>query len=256
MATCVDMAERAGEIMRHWAPATGAVQFKENRTPLAEAGLAVNQMVIDTVAERFPGQRVLGEEASSNCEVIDGPVWVCDPIDGTMPFTLGVPVSFFSVAVVVDGQPQVALCHEPWLGRTWSATRGRGAYMDGRRIHVSTTTDLADCYVGATGPRLLADTPGMVADLMGRARRVFMLGTTVGEVVCVADGGMGGVVFTEDTAVDVAATSLIVSEAGGVVTDLWGQPQSYDRPTRGAVFSNGLVHDALLAAVRPHLRPA
>ena len=239
--------------MRHWAPATGTVEFKENRTPLTEADLAVNQMVIDTVAERFPGQRVLGEEASSNCEVTDGPVWVCDPIDGTMPFTLGVPVSFFSVAVVVDGQPQVALCHEPWLGRTWSAIRGRGAYMDGRRIHVSADADLADCYVAASGPQ---PDQAVSSALMQATRWLFLLGSTVAEAVHVADGGMAGVVHTGRSAVDVAATSLIVSEAGGRVTDLWGNPQRYDETTRGAVFSNGLVHDALLAAVRPHLRLA
>lgn len=253
MATCAEMAQAAGETMRRWAPATGRVEFKDNRTPLTEADVAVNQMVIDTVSSRFPTHRVLGEEASWEGGGGDGPVWVCDPIDGTMPFTLGVPVSFFSVAVVVDGAPVVALCHEPWLGRTWSAVVGRGTFLDGRRVHVSGAASLADCYVGATGPRLLADTPGMVAALMGAARRVFMLGTTVGEVVCVADGGMGGVVFTEDTAVDVAATALLVTEAGGRVTDLWGNPQRYDETTRGAVFSNGLVHDQLLDLVRPHL---
>jgi myo-inositol-1(or 4)-monophosphatase len=253
--TCVEMAARAGEVMRRWSPATGEVTFKENDTPVTAADLEVNRMVLETVAARYPTHRVLGEELSSPdaAAVGDGPVWVCDPIDGTMPFTLGVPVSFFSVAVVVDGAPQVALCHEPWLGRTWTAVRGCGTRLDGRRVSVSATSELAHCYLGATGPRLLADTAGMVADLVRASRRVFMLGGTVAEAVCVADGGMAGVVFTEDTAVDVAATSLLVTEAGGRVTDLWGQPQRYDRVTLGAVLSNGVVHDELLALVAPYL---
>jgi fructose-1,6-bisphosphatase/inositol monophosphatase family enzyme len=170
-----------------------------------------------------------------------------------MPFTLGVPVSFFSVAVVVEGSPVVALCHEPWMGRTWSAVAGRGTFLDGRRVHVSNTADLADCYVGGAGPGDAASSPALAAALMGSARWLFMLGSTVAEAVNVTDGGMGGVVFTGRNPVDVAATALLVTEAGGRVTDLRGRDQRYDAPTCGAVFSNGLVHDQLLDLVSPHL---
>lgn len=246
LATAMELSERAGEVMRRWQLGDKSVSFKHDMSLVTEADLEVNRIVIETVTKRF-SHAVLGEEES--CGGSDGPLWVCDPVDGTIPFTLGAGVSTFSIAVVVDGQPQVAVCSDPWLNRTWSAVIGGGTYCNKQSVHVSKIGMLNEAYIGASGTANMFESKlwgEAVGALMLNSRKVMMLGSTVAEAARVADGGLGGAVFVNDSVVDVAATALLVREAGGKVTDLWGNEQSYDRATRGCLFSNGLLHQQLL----------
>ncbi len=246
------LAARAGEIMRaHFRPGA-EFRTKADGSPVTAADEAVNSMVLDAVRDGFPADGVIGEEGSSPPGSSDR-VWVCDPIDGTMPFTLGVPTSMFSLALVVDGEPVLGVLYDPVLDRLYEAERGSGARVNGDRLSVS-DAGLAGSIVSLPVARYgLTDNAALLADGISRGLRVLAVGAITYECALVASGQLTACVFAGESVWDVAAVAVIVEEAGGRVTAIDGGPQRYDGPVRGALVSNGRAHADLVDLVRPHL---
>jgi myo-inositol-1(or 4)-monophosphatase len=244
-----NIAQDAGAIMREYfhRPEQG-VETKANKTLVTEADTKINQLVIECVNEHYPDHGVLGEEDSVRTDRPE--LWVCDPIDGTNGFVYGLPTSVFSLAYVRDGSPQVAVILDPFQQRLFTAAKGQGAYCNGRPIHVSRRT-MAESYIA--GPGGLGEFEQyleMYRALHAEAATVRLSGGFVFQTAQIAEGRMDGRVFNHNGAHDVAAAKLIVEEAGGKVTDLDGNEQPYNRPLRGAIISNGLIHDDLVRLVR------
>jgi myo-inositol-1(or 4)-monophosphatase len=132
-----DLALEAGQIMeKHF---HAAVEFREKAdlTIVTVADEAINQLVIDRVAESYSEHSVFGEEASSNKG--HQYAWVCDPIDGTIPYSKGLPVSVFSLALTKDGESIVGVVYDPFMKRLYSAIKGEGAFLNGEAINVSSS---------------------------------------------------------------------------------------------------------------------
>ena len=243
-----ELALEAGTIMRAYYGKHPDEHLKLDNTIVTVADEEINQMVIDKVAERYPDHAVNGEEASSenNSEY----VWVCDPIDGTNPFAMEVPVSVFSLALVADGAPEVGVIYAPFSEHMYTASKGGGSYLNNEPIRVRQTGfDVkarmnVDWWAGAEYD---------VMKLMHRLaydKNVYVLcpGSTTHAGALVARGEFVASVFpgTKGKNVDIAAAKVIVEEAGGRVTDLFGNEQRYDKDLNGAVLSNGVVHDEIV----------
>lgn len=250
------LAHRAGEIMRAYFDSSTAdkrVEKKSDRTPVTIADKKINDLLIERVAADFPEHGVLGEEASAHEN--RKKLWVCDPIDGTAGFILGIPTAMFSLAFVVDGEPLAAVMYEPLLDKMFTAVKGKGARLNGNSLHVSDGDLLRDARLGVSSSTLKHPT--------GRAFFEALLSVGVKPVIVpgevfrgglTAAGKIDGHIFPGRSAHDVAAEKLIVEEAGGKVTDLFGHEQRYDGKIQGAIVSNGLIHQALvdqLAAFDP-----
>jgi len=254
--TAVEIAASAGEIMLRHFDIGVAADWKADDSPVTVADEAINQMVIDRIAAEYPGHGVIGEEASRSRP--HSPMqWVCDPIDGTLPYMLGIPTNVFALALCENGDPIVAVVADPYLSRTYLAVRGGGALCNDRKMSVSDTTRLAGSTMNVSGRS--EDDP---ADGAGIYRALEAAGVTqlhhhsmVYEEALVASGMFDGAIFAKSNPWDAAAGALLVTEAGGTVTDAAGKHQRYDRRIRGAIFSNGRVHDALVELVGPHLVP-
>jgi myo-inositol-1(or 4)-monophosphatase len=106
----------------------------------------INDFVIREVKRQFPKHGVHGEEASFAPEREF--VWVCDPVDGTMPFSIGLPISTHSLALTKNGVPMLGVVYEPFADRLYTAIKGEGAYLNSKPIHVS-NKELADSSRGA-----------------------------------------------------------------------------------------------------------
>ncbi len=244
------LAKAAGEIMKKYYRIDQQVETKSNDTPITIADTRVNQMVIDRVKAEYPDYGILGEEISFEAE--RGKLWVCDPIDGTSAYVLHVPTSTFSLALVVDGQPVVGLVYNPWVGEMYHAIKGQGAYRDDSLVHVSGR------QWGKDTVRLAGSSSGNFNEPANKfskqlARVNVHVTSYPGNVFkgcLIAEGSIEGRTFMYKGAHDVAAVKLIISEAGGKVTDLDGNEQRYDRPINGAIMSNGLIHDELLKLVK------
>ncbi len=226
------------------------VAAKPDLTPVSDADTAVEAQVRRTLAARRPGDAVLGEEEGL---VGDGPrQWVVDPIDGTKNFVRGVPVWATLVALRVEGSVDVGVVSAPALGRRWWAARGSGAYAGASlaaagRLRVSGVADLADAHVSyssLTGWEQRGRLTGLL-DLSRRVWRTRAFGDFWSHVL-VAEGAVDASFEPEVSLWDLAALQPVVEEAGGRFTDLAGRPT----PDGGSVVcSNGLLHDAVLAAL-------
>ena len=246
------VAYEAGEIMRKCFGKNPNSEFKEDDTIVTIADKEINNLVIERVKENFPEHAVNGEEASYRQNTKH--VWVCDPIDGTNPFAMTLAVSVFSLAYVYDGAPFIGVVYDPFTDRMFWAIKGEGAFINEDRT-----------YVNAQGfgskQRINFDWLSnaeydVLMPLAGLSKRtgVYLLspGSATHAAVLVAQGDFVASVFpgTKGKNVDIAAAKVIVEEAGGKVTDLFGEEQRYDGDIRGAIISNGVVHDEIVRLMK------
>lgn len=246
LAFAKDMARQAGEIMRRYYRIDQQVEIKKDLSPITIADTEINDLLIKHVQEVFSGDGVIGEEASWQPE--RERVWVCDPIDGTHAYIIRVPTSIFSLALVIDGAPVVAVAYNPWTDEIYTAVAGEGAYRNGSPIHVSSKSWGEGTNVTGTRGRSFEKIKEALKDVPGVHVNTILGGVFKGCLV--AEGAVEVWFFEHSGAHDVAAMKLIVEEAGGKVTDLDGNEQRYDKPVNGAIMSNGKAHQELIDIVK------
>ena len=246
------VAQNAGQIMLEHFTIGVDSENKDDNTPITIADTKINDLVINQVSATYPTHGVLGEESSSagtNSEY----VWVCDPIDGTIPYTFGVPTSMFSLALVKNGAPIVAVLYEPHLNRMYEATKGGGAKLNGSKIHANNVSSFENNYVGIPAAQFgIIDVGSTLSDFINNKLRVVSYLSTTYETMLVATGQILANIYHGTWPWDIAASKLIVEEAGGKVTDLNGNEQRYDRPINGAIISNGVVHEQFVNMLAKH----
>ncbi|WP_210754868.1 histidinol-phosphatase [Gordonia paraffinivorans] len=229
------------------------VDSKPDLTPVSDADLACERMIRDRLAARRPDDTVLGEEFGGDA-TLSGRQWVVDPIDGTKNFVRGVPVWATLIALLVDGVPTVGVVSAPALRRRWWAAAGLGAHThfddeDAREISVSGVADLASSSLAFSSLSGWKDrgVREQFVDLTDRVWRVRGYGDFFNYCL-VAEGAVDVAAEPEVSLWDLAALDVLVREAGGRFTALDGTPG----PAGGsAVATNGLLHDEVLAALRP-----
>lgn len=254
------LAEEAGVIMlKYFQAHKPGLQFKNDRSPVTEADSQINNLVIRSVKENYPGHAVLGEEASHHSD--SDHVWVCDPIDGTNPYIHGIPIATFNLALVSQGQPVVAVQYDPFMKRLYTAQKGGGSYLNGRRLNMSgdfsqrLPIDLEiynlsmfdDSQIEAEAVRALSSNDFVLFKLVAIA---YGLGLT-------ASGELAGAVFSGNHPYEAATGSLLVTEAGGVFTDIFGNPiERYDQNIKGFIAAAPLIHQAILKELLPVVQKA
>ncbi len=244
-------AQKAGLIMKkNFSLGMTKTWKAEDTTPLTETDLAINSMLIEEIKANFPSHSVKAEE-ESNIQKDAEYMWVCDPVDGTIPFSHGIPVSTFSLALVKNGESIVGVVYDPFLDRLYSASKGGGAFLNGKQISVSSTSVLK-ATVGAYEHFETAkyNISSIADQLTSKQAKMVRLCSIVYPTALVAAGELAFSIFPHTTAHDAAAVCVIVKEAGGTFTDLFGNEQKYDRETNGFIASNGLVHQELVALVK------
>ena len=253
LATAVEIVLRAGGIQMSRRQSGFQVDKKGTIDLVTEVDLECERMCRTAIAERFPDHDILAEELSS------GPLqtatsryrWVFDPLDGTTNYAHGLPVFCTSLALEIDGRAEVGAVYDPTREELFTAERGEGAFLNGRRLRVSETGNLLDALLVTGFPydvhqkleRLLA----MFGAFLGQARAVRRLGSAALDLCYVAAGRFDG--FWEQSLKpwDVAAGGLIVAEAGGRVTGMDGT--RFDPAAAHLVASNGQIHEAMLAVI-------
>lgn len=241
-----DLAHEAGTIILDYFEASDkSVQIKQDESPVTAADKLINQLVIDRVTAAFPEHGILAEEGSEHEDRKQ--LWVCDPIDGTNSFIQRIPTALFSLAYVVDGVPEVAVIFDPFQDKLFTAVKGMGAFGNGKPIHVSDHAGLDKAAIGMTSRyQDIKKCQALFDSMLEKGvKHVFVPGCAF-KGSLVATGHNDALIFPGRSAHDTAALKLIVEEAGGKVTDLRGKEQRYDRPTCGALITNGYLHDELV----------
>lgn len=246
---CETVARRAGRIMVKYFYEHKDIGWKEDNTPVTVADRRINQYVVDMVAEHYPEHDVLGEEQSSVANTGDA-VWVCDPIDGTTPFSHGIPTATFSLALVKDGDVEHAVIFDPWEDRLYYADTSTPTVVNGERVTTNGENTLENTVIGfeasSTSPY---DVTGVEAILEQRGVNVLRLMSSNYLGMLVASGEVSGVIYAGDKPYDGAAVKGVVRGAGGMMTSLTGGEQAYDEPLNGYIASNHGIHDDLLRFV-------
>lgn len=247
------IAYEAGEIMRRYTSKTNISHYKSDNTIVTEADEKINNLVIEKVKEKYPKHGVYGEESSFGKD--RSLLWICDPIDGTAMFARGIPTSTFSLALAIDGVPIVGVVLDPWTNRIYTAIKGCGAYCNDEKMQVNKIplSDKAAVANIDTWPQAeIYHEMSHLTDELKEKTYAIHIGSCVNASMQVARGSFVANVFsgTKGKNVDLAAAKIIVEEAGGKVTDIYGEDQRYDTAIRGAIISNGLIHDELVSMVR------
>jgi myo-inositol-1(or 4)-monophosphatase len=226
-AIAVRVAEEAADLVRQARAAmlTGeAVQVdtKSTETDVVTAvDRASERLIRERLAELRPGEGVLGEEEGGAAADGERVTWVVDPIDGTVNFLYGLPGFAVSVAAQIGGVSVAGAVVEPASGRCWTAVRGQGAWLDGRRLHVSSPQRLEMTLVG-TGfsydPVRRARQAKVVAELVPRVRDIRRAGAASLDLCAVAAGWLDAYAEHGLHRWDWAAGALIAAEAGALVT--------------------------------------
>ena len=230
---------------------TAAVSFKRDGSEVTAADLAAEELVRKTLAEAFPDDGIVGEEGD-DVPTKSGRRWIVDPIDGTRSFGSGVPLYAVLLALEVDGAPVLGCAHFPPVGETLVAAKGAGAWIDGNPARVSGCDDLSAARVVTSGIEYWRDHDDDAQRagferLVKATRFTRTWGDAFGYLL-VATGRAD--VFCDPVCGrywDYAPMDVIISEAGGRLTQFDGRPIG---DGTSALATNGRLHDAAAALLR------
>ncbi len=217
--------------------------------------------VVDTGVQNFlqgklstlcPDVQFMGEEKNNDEIDFSGRVWVLDPIDGTANLVRDFGQSAVSLALVENGAPLIGVIYNPFTDELYAAERGKGATLNGRPIHVTAATRVADSLIAVgtcpyhkdMGKEIFTS----LYNVWQEAEDIRRMGAAALDLCHVAAGRADGMFEHILNPWDIAAGVLLVEEAGGKVTDMDGAPVRLDRPI-SVLASNGKIHEELLQLI-------
>jgi fructose-1,6-bisphosphatase/inositol monophosphatase family enzyme len=242
-----DLARQAGQLIKDNFEKNLAVEIKPDNSPVTEVDKAINELVSEAVKETYSEHGLLGEEENYGTGQEEFQ-WLCDPLDGTKAFILGVPVNTFILGLTKQGQILLSVIYHPFTDRLYHAVKGHGAFCNQERLHVSNQTLKQGGYVS-----LGEYSFGFVDGLRAAGAQIDFIPGAGYRAMIVASGRLAGIMQIPSNTDfhDVGPASLIVEEAGGKVTDLAGKSLRFDGPLKnGIILSNSAAHDELLAIAR------
>lgn len=248
--TAVDAALKGGEVLLSRLGSSNNVRFKDTINLVTEADLLSEQAVVSVIKESYPDHQIMGEEGVANGGESDHK-WIIDPLDGTTNYAHGYPVFSVSIALEVKGEVVAGVVYNPILKELFRAEKGKGAFLNDRKLQVSKTGKLIDSllstgfpYVRMTGgPTNLAYFNKVIMNCQEIRRD----GSAALDLCYVAAGRFDGYWELMLKPWDDAAGMLMVTEAGGKVTDLKGGP--YSIYSDEILATNGLIDDELMGVL-------
>ena len=254
----VKAARRAGNLIHRAADNIDhlTITKKSHADFVSEVDRAAERIIIETLLEAYPGHAILAEESGTQGE--SEYVWIIDPLDGTTNFLHGIPQYAVSIALQHNGVLTQAVVYDPTKNDLFTATRGRGAFLNDKRIRVSKRRDLTDSLIGTGFPYTrfehLEAYMAIFRDLMQKTAGLRRPGAASLDLAWTAAGRYDGFFETGLKAWDIAAGCLLITEAGGIVSDLAGNPNQLK--SGHICAGNPDIHGHLLKSIAPHLTEA
>ena len=205
------------------------VTAKQTNDFVTEVDHAAEQAIISTLLEAYPEHGIWAEESGRKEGTGTGRkhLWIIDPLDGTTNFIHGFPVYCVSIALMYDGKIEQAVVYDPTRNDLFCATKGRGAYLNDRRLRVAKRTMMRDCLISTGFPFRPGDQfqtyMQMLQDVMPKCAGIRRPGAAALDLAYVAAGFSDGFFETGLSPWDVAAGSLLVTEAGGLIGNFTGE---------------------------------
>lgn len=231
LAIAVQIAQQAGQQIHEARQGqTFDRHYKQEVELVTDADVAVDRFIAERLEAHFPGEARLTEELSPERDSLEhgGPLWVIDPIDGTVNFAQGLPHVAVSIAWALDGKVQLGVVHAPFLDETFTAIRGEGAYRNGRRIHASVATHLERSLIATGFPYRRESRAPLLRRLtavMAACQDMRRCGSAALDLCNVACGRVDAY-YESVSPWDFAAGLLIAREAGARTGHLYACPDN------------------------------
>ena len=247
----VAAAKEAGRIQRLHVGHSHLVEYKGEFNPVTEVDRHCEQAIVKMISDAFPEHDILTEE--SPFERKGSPwKWIIDPLDGTTNYFHGFPCFCASIGLEVEGEVKLGVVYVPTLNELFHAEKGKGAFLNGERIVVSRIDRLNRSLLCTGFPYDVHEH----ADFYLRYFRQFLTksfavrrpGSAAIDLSYLATGRFDGFWEFKLHAWDVVAASLLVTEAGGKVTDFQGRP--FNIYSGETLASNGLIHEEMIQAMQ------
>lgn len=255
----IKAARAAGAIINRAALDVESVRISQKQINdfVTEVDHASEKIIIETLLTAYPGHGILAEESGKEYGARDSEfVWIIDPLDGTTNFIHGFPVYAVSIALAWRGQVQQAVVYDPTRNDLFYASRGKGAYLNDRRIRVSKRTRMLDALIGTGFPFRKGDNfqryMKMFEDVMVQCAGLRRPGAASLDLCYVAAGYYDGFFETGLSPWDVAAGSLMITEAGGLVGNFTGEPDFLYQ--REIVAGTPRIYGQLVKTLAPYTR--
>ena len=246
LTTAVDIAREAGALVAQLYKQPVEIRYKRRSDLVTTADRRSEALIVERLSAKFPDHGIVAEEGGGHAAPSEY-CWYVDPLDGTTNFAHGFPVFCVTLGLALKGEVVVGVVYDPIRDELYTAERSSGAYLNGERLHVSGTEQLSECLV-ATGFPPFATNHDLNIQFYIRftetTHGVRRAGSAALDLCSVAAGRFEGFWELKLNPWDKAAGSLLVTEAGGRMSDIHGQ--AFNVLGDEVFASNGLVHDQML----------
>lgn len=255
----VKAAREAGRIINRASQDVGAlkIQSKTFNDFVSEVDRSAEQAIIDTIRDAYPTHGFFGEETGKSNQQSDD-IWIIDPLDGTTNFLHNFPQYCVSIALQQKGVLTQAVIYDPVRNDLFTATKGRGAFLNDKRIRVTNRTKLQASLISTGFPfrdfTHLDTYLAMLKDMIKNTTGIRRPGSAALDLAYVAAGFTDGFFEINLSTWDIAAGGLLVQEAGGMVGDFEGNESWLT--TGNIVAANAKVFSQMLQVLSPHLTDA
>lgn len=260
MEAAMEAARASGEILlKYYREGAYGTRYKEDTSLQTTADLESEQAIIDIILGKFPDHCIEGEENGlifSPSSYPPSPYkWLIDSLDGTENFVLGIPYFSTSITLCEEDKPQIAVVYNPVTEHFYTASRGKGAFLNGNTISVSNEVQLKSsraCFIPDFTTKRMDKTTCLRNKLYGQCRRLLDTWSPALDWCLVANGKVDIVVSIANRPKQPDAGTLILEEAGGKITGFDSSSFNDDKSVCGVVGSNSSLHDQLLQLIREY----
>jgi len=256
--TAIQAARRAGDTTMRYAKRVDEldVRSKSRNDFVSQVDEIAEKLIIESIHERYPGHGILGEETGRQGD--DEYLWIIDPLDGTTNFLHGFPMFAVSIGLQIKGRMQVGVVYDPNRQELFTAIQGVGAQLDGRRLRINQKRELAGSLIGTGFPyrendRWMEQYLNQFRAVMNVAGDVRRPGSAALDLCYLACGRMDGFWEFGLQPWDIAAGSLILREAGGMISSMTDDGDYME--TGNIIAGAPKVHTELEKLLKPFLGP-
>jgi myo-inositol-1(or 4)-monophosphatase len=251
IAVAREAALKAGKILRENISGTRQITYKGDINLVTEMDMRSERQVVETLRAAFPNHGIVAEE-ETDIRNDSGFTWIIDPLDGTTNYAHGYPCFSVSIALEHDGAIVAGVVYDPMRDELFSAQKSQGAFLNAKKISVSETDSLMKSLLATGFPydRKVSEKNNMnyFHELLMASQEVRRDGSAALDLCSVASGRFDGFWELKLKPWDVAAGSLIVTEAGGLITDLSGK--QFDLHAEEILASNVKIHRQMVAKLQ------
>ena len=224
-------------------------KYGQERNLVTEIDKGSEKIIIEKIKRYFPNHDILAEESGSRHASHSDYRWIIDPLDGTTNFTHGLPIFCVSIGIEKKGEIIIGVIYDPNLNEIFVAEKGNGAYLNDKNIHVSSISSLSDSLLVTGFPYNITENPNKAIErfinFLYNSQAVRRMGSAAIDLAYVAAGRYEGFWEVALNPWDVAAGSLIVQEAGGIISDFSGK--KFNVYCQEVLASNGLIHKEMIS---------